>query len=587
MSESRLKRTVSSALWSAYGDALGFPTELASEDLVKRRVGQTRSTRTGQWKRLVGGKFGADVTLPAGSYSDDTQLRLSTSRAISGQGYFDVEAFAKIEMPVWQIYALGAGRGSKAAASSLANRSTAWFSNFFKGYESGGGNGAAMRIQPHVWAASKLDDKPSYLVDVIRNAICTHGHMRGIAGAVVHALSLAHVMQHGRMASDSDWLRYSDDIRSIPKLIKSDTDLLTFWAPTWEKNSKTTLERAADEVANEWSLSVRKAMDCFAQTNESPTVLYAKIVEGDNGLSKEERGSGLKSALFANVAAFLGQRAGSQEIMEVVANLLWSDTDTIASMAGALIGAAKPDAKFIGEIQDEPYIRMEANRLFNISQGAAEGTFPYPDTLYWQAPRAAIDTLTVADGVYVLQGFGPVSPVGQRFKGRQKGAAWQWFASSWGQSLLIRMRAELGVSSEALDKAVERDKNIADLFDYQSQDLELETELSVPDSEVVYDTGSDTYTHVAAPTFAVQDSYVDTQQTVAVDVLYEEDFIPSKGITVDIDALSTEAIKSFDPELIGQHLLLLAEQPNGVTLATGYASIVAKARATRLRHRRG
>ncbi len=269
----------------------------------------------------------------------------------------------------------------------------------------------------------------------------------------------------------------------------------------------------------------------------------------------------------------------------MVANLLWSDTDTIASMAGALIGAAKPDVKFIGEIQDEPYIRMEANRLFNISQGDTEGTFPYPDTLYWQAPRAAIDTLTVADGQYVLQGFGPVLPVGQRFKGRQKGAAWQWFASSWGQSFLIRMRAELGVSSQAVDKAVEREKNIADLFDYQSQDLELAAELSVPDSEVVYDT--DTGTHVAVPTFAVQDSYMDTQQTVAVDVLYEEDFIPSKGTTVDIDALSTEAIKSFDPELIGQHLLLIAEQPNGVTLATGYASIVAKARATRLRHRRG
>ncbi|QCI15511.1 ADP-ribosylglycohydrolase family protein [Pseudomonas putida] len=581
MSESRLKRTISSALWSAYGDALGFPTELASEDLVKRRVGQTKSTRTSQWKRLVGGRFGADVTLPAGSYSDDTQLRLSTSRAISGQGYFDVEAFAKIEIPVWQIYALGAGRGSKAAASSLANRGTAWFSNFFKGYESGGGNGAAMRIQPHVWAASKLDDKPSYLVDVIRNAICTHGHMRGIAGAVVHALSLAHVMQHGRMSSDSDWLRYSDDIRSIPKLIKSDTDLLTFWVPTWERNSKTTLERAADEVANEWSLSVGKAMDWFAQTNESPTVLYVKIVEDDNGLSKEERGSGLKSALFANVAAYLGQRAGSQEIMEVVANLLWSDTDTIASMAGALIGAAKPDAKFIGEIQDEPYIRMEANRLFNISQGATERTFSYPDTLYWQAPRAVIDTLTISDGQYVLQGFGSVSPSGQRFKGRQKGVTWQWFGTSWGQSLLVRMRAELGLDSEAVDKTVERDKNIADLFDYQSDDSEVESELSVLDADVAYDA------EAVVPNFIAQSSYGDNQQEVAIDVLSEEDIIPGETVAIDIDALSSEAIKSFDPELIGRHLLLIAEHPNGVTLATGYASIVAKARATRLRHKRG
>lgn len=580
MSETRLKRTISSALWSAYGDALGFPTELASEELVTERLGQSNSTRTGRWKRVVGGRFGAKVTLPAGAYSDDTQLRLSTSRAISGQGYFDVEAFAKIELPVWQIYALGAGRGSKAAASSLSNRSTNWFSNFFKGYESGGGNGAAMRIQPHVWAASKLDDKASYLVDVIRNAICTHGHMRGIAGAVVHALSLAHVLQHGRMAAESEWLKYSDDILSIPSLIRSDSDLQTFWVSTWEKNSNTTLERAADEVAKEWSLSVRRAMDWFVQINEAPSVIYERIVEADNGLSKEERGSGLKSALFANVAAYLGQRAGSQEIMQVVANLLWSDTDTIASMAGALIGAAKPDANFIGEIQDEHYIRMEARRLFNISQGVVEDTFSYPDTLYWQVPRAAIDTLIVVDGDYVLQGFGKVSPVGQKYMGRQKGAAWQWFTTLWEQSLLIRMRAELGVNSEATNKAVERDKNMADLFDCQTDDRELETELSVLDTDVARDND------VSVQNLIDKDSDTDTQQMVAVDILYKEDLIPDKIITIDIDALSSEAIKSFDPVLIGRHLLLIAEQPNGVTLATGYASIVAKARATRLRHRR-
>lgn len=580
MSETRLKRIISSALWSAYGDALGFPTELASEELVTERVGQTRSTRTGQWKRVVGGRFGAKVTLPAGSYSDDTQLRLSTSRAISGQGYFDVEAFAKIEIPIWQIYALGAGRGSKAAASSLSNRSTNWFSNFFKGYENGGGNGAAMRIQPHVWAASKLDDKPSYLVDVIRNAICTHGHMRGIAGAVVHALSLAHVLQHGRMAADSEWLKYSDDIRSIPKLIKSDSDLQTFWVTTWEKNSNTTLEHAAEEVAKEWSLSVRRAMDWFVQTNEAPSVIYERIVEADNGLSKEERGSGLKSALFANVAAYLGQRAGSQEIMEVVANLLWSDTDTIASMAGALIGAAKPDAKFIGEIQDEHYIRMEAKRLFNISQGVVENTFSYPDTLYWQVPRAAIDTLTAVDGHYVLQGFGKVSPVGQKYTGRQKGSAWQWFTTLWGQSLLIRMRADLTVGNEAATRSAERHRNFADLFDYQSDEVELDVKLPEVEQDVAV------ISDMTVQKAVVLDNSAELKETVAVDDLSAEEYINRSTQGVDIDLLSSEAIKSFDPELIGQHLLLIAEQPNGVTLATGYASIVAKARATRMRHKR-
>ncbi|WP_341472876.1 ADP-ribosylglycohydrolase family protein, partial [Pseudomonas viridiflava] len=126
---------------------------------------------------------------------------------------------------MWQVYALGAGRGSKSAASSLCNRSTNWFSNFFNGYVNGGGNGAAMRVQPHVWAAADVTNKHSYLVDVIRNAICTHGHMRGIAGAVVHAVSLAHIFQHGRVPSETEWFQFTSDIRSIPSLIKSDSEL--------------------------------------------------------------------------------------------------------------------------------------------------------------------------------------------------------------------------------------------------------------------------------------------------------------------------------------------------------------------------
>jgi hypothetical protein len=264
--------------------------------------------------------------------------------------------------------------------------------------------------------------------------------------------------------------------------------------------------------------------------------------------------------------------------MEVVVNLLWSDTDTIASMAGALIGAAKPDAKFIGEIQDEDYIRTEANRLFNISQGAAEKTFPYPDTLYWQAPRATIDTLVVAEGAYVLQGFGNVSPVGERYTGMQKGTAWQWFTTFWGQKLLVRMRVELAAGSKAASKTGERDKNIADLFDYQSDGGGVYAEPSSITEEVKY------VRDVSVKGSIGQDHQKESVKAILAGRSIEDE--PTKSNIIDLDMLSSEAIKGFDPELIGQHLLLLAEQPNGVTLAAGYAAIVAKARATRLRHKR-
>ena len=578
MSEARLKRTISSALWSAYADALGFPTELASDKIIHQRLGHSKVTRTEQWKRVVGGRFGARVPLPAGAYSDDTQLRLATSRAISGNGYFDVEAFAKIELPVWQSYALGAGRGSKAAASALCNRSNNWFSNFFPGYENGGGNGAAMRVQPHVWAAVDLKNKASYLTDVIRNALCTHGHMRGIAGAVVHAASLAYVFETGGVPSPEDWLGFGDDIRTIPQMIAGDTDLATFWVSMWEQKSGQKLHDAVDEVAGEWEQSVRNAVEIInSSVRHDSASLYAEIVKSENGLSREERGSGLKCALFANVAAFLGRRLGSQEIIGVVANLLDSDTDTIGTMAGALIGAANPEARYLGPVQDEECIRAEAERLYHLSQGRKVFSFKYPDMLYWQPPRAMMDLLTSSNNSYTLEGLGQVSPIGKPYSGSQKNTAWQWFKLASGQSLLVRFRAEMQPGSTAVAGL---QVDTVDMFDQSNEPDDFVEMVGSPrPSEVPPSLPNATDSKPAA----VKELVVKLEQGIDL----AEDELERIGVqvsSIDLDYLTSEAIKGFDPQVIGRHLLLLAEQPNAISLSIAYTSIVVKARAARLKH---
>ena len=186
---------VSSSLWAAYGDALGFISELADSRTLAFRIKAKTVNKTVRWKRRIGGRFGVVLELPSGCYSDDTQLRLATSRAIRADGHFDVEAFAKIELPVWLCYSLGGGLSTKAAASSLIRENVNWFSNFFSdrssSYFDAGGNGASMRIQPHVWAASDLTKSSSYMKDVIRNSVCTHGHPNAFAGAFFHASCLA------------------------------------------------------------------------------------------------------------------------------------------------------------------------------------------------------------------------------------------------------------------------------------------------------------------------------------------------------------------------------------------------------------
>ena len=86
MTLNRQTQTRSSAIWAAYSDALGFITELADESRVRYRSGSSSVTHTIEWRRKIGGLTGTTILFPAGTYSDDTQLRLSTSRAIRGDG---------------------------------------------------------------------------------------------------------------------------------------------------------------------------------------------------------------------------------------------------------------------------------------------------------------------------------------------------------------------------------------------------------------------------------------------------------------------------------------------------------------------
>lgn len=160
----RKERTRNSMLWAAYADALGFISELVNEKGLERRTKGAALDQLISWKKRVGGRQGALVELPAGCWSDDTQLRLSVSRTIGNHG-FDVECFARIELPVWTSYALGAGRASIKAARNMGQGKQPWHANTFPGWFNAGGNGAAMRIQPHVWSSPGLNGE--YMRNVI------------------------------------------------------------------------------------------------------------------------------------------------------------------------------------------------------------------------------------------------------------------------------------------------------------------------------------------------------------------------------------------------------------------------------------
>lgn len=553
-------------LWSAYGDALGFITELCNKSGLEHRTrGISHITKLLRWTRRIGGQYGINVELPIGSYSDDTQLRLATSRSIRGDGSFDVQMFSKVELPVWLSYAFGAGIGTKTAAKSLRKRPIQWNSNFFRSnysrYIQGGGNGAAMRIQPHVWSARPSKTDAEVLKNIVRNAVVTHGHSRAIVGAAFHGLSLLHTLKQLNIPDPPAWFGILEELKILPDLIMSDEDLGYYWLPNWEKETRTSLSDAIanclDELKKDVSSAENALVNCTVSSNHE---MYRNLVKELGCFEKSSIGSGTKTAILALYLSY-AFRDSPHSGLVTAANLLGSDTDTIATMAGAIMGATisvEPPE----QVADMKYLTNEAKRLFAISNGENVESQAYPDMLYWQPPQTQLDVVGKYKDKWVIQGLGEATPgdiVGEK-RGRE--TVWQWFHLEFGQSVLIKRRH--------MPKVV-KEENLP----VKNVSISAQNELGT----------SKQYRVTKDQTKAVGRQKKLWQRETA-EVRKKELMHQSEG-TITIDVATNICIQSdFEKSIVGEMLMRLSEQENGIEKAIGFAAIIAKAKQVRMKKAR-
>lgn len=554
------KQTIrESMLWAAYGDALGFITELCSKSYLPRRTGgENRVTELIPWKRRIGGEFGVYVELPAGCYSDDTQLRLATCRSIRGDGFFDVETFSKVELPIWLSYSLGAGRGTKTAAEFLKKSQIQWNTNFYKSdyseYINGGGNGAAMRIQPHVWCAKRQKDSAEILKDVIRNTIITHGHSRAIVGAAFHALTLRETLLNERIPNPSAWFSIVDKLKKLPEIIHSDEELLFYWLPHWEEETQKSIKQAILQSVEELreDIGVAEKTLTKARVNESAGETYAQLVKQIGCLQRNLAGSGPKTALLASYLSYVFQDRPQEGLIEAV-NLFGSDTDTIATMAGAIMGViAKNDPP--EEVADIKYIVEESERLYKISEGQNTRSHLYPDMLYWRPARTKIDVVGQYNGKWVVLGLGEANPMKTvAEKGGKYPSTWQWFCLEFGQTILVKRRPKPKNFTKDLLPVKITTKEIKDKGTKVSDEKYKEDmKKQVLKEKELWDEGKFANIHE------------------------ELDFT--------IEIATDNAIRSgFKDELVGQILMKLAEQEDGIEKSIAFAAIIAKAKQARMK----
>lgn len=457
LTSQRLERALASAVWAAYGDALGFISELTSQAGLVRRLGRGGieapysldrliRDRPGDWPlqevqawpRRVGGQGGVTTRLPAGTYSDDTQLRLATSRTIR-RGRLDVDVWARVELPAFTSYALGGGRATKAGASHMTKPGSTWPSGRTADWARAGGNGVVMRIAPLAYVNfAGMSDETSMLSDVLRNGVVTHGHPRALLPACLHAIALSDTLEAGGLAPFEYMHTWLDRLRSIPSLIEQDRDLSHVFRASWERATKESFDGVWKATVDEMHDQV-EAFQAASGTN--PAERYVTAAGQLGLLNSKTNGAG--TSTFTAAYWLASEIKDAATALRLAVNVVGSDTDTIATMVGAHVGIVSDWRRL--KVQDRNYIAAETLRLVAPDHPGGTKVMRYPDLLAWKAPRAQADYLgrDPYSSRPAVAGLGPGTFLGDPVRDARSDFAWQWIGMDYGQMLLMKRRAQL------------------------------------------------------------------------------------------------------------------------------------------------
>ena len=164
-----LERLAGAALGCMCGDALGMPVEGWTAEAIRKNHGVL--------DRMIAGR------LPAGSYTDDSQMMIAILESLAAcGGRFEPAdlawCFARKFQP-WRGYG-GRIAGVMERISAGAQWDQAGTDSF--------GNGGAMRVG--VLGAWLAHDSDSLLMAALDQCRITHYHPRGLAGAAAQALAV-------------------------------------------------------------------------------------------------------------------------------------------------------------------------------------------------------------------------------------------------------------------------------------------------------------------------------------------------------------------------------------------------------------
>ncbi len=316
-----------------------------------------------EWTRREGGGYAPfQRRVPAGTYSDDTQLMLAVARSLNrGESWW--EHLTRFELPAWTLYELGGGGAIKRAANGWAKGQAPWEAKKAvdrKKYFAAGANGVAMRILPH--AIFGADDPNFDRVGerIVADGLTTHGHPRALVGALVAGYAMwTGLRWRGKV-------HYGELIEDCLSERQSWTHLPeSALAPGWKQSAEHELEAPYEAIWTQVGEETVALLTLCRNAIKRGSLARDGDVLDDLGAFGKEGGSGTRTAAAAIYLA-------SRYVAKPTAGLLAAafarkaDTDTIACLTGAMLGAFTGDSRADGlaaDLLDAGYIHDLAGRV--------------------------------------------------------------------------------------------------------------------------------------------------------------------------------------------------------------------------------
>jgi hypothetical protein len=289
------------------------------------------------------------------------------------------ERFSGVELPFWALYERGGGCATKRAVWSWTDGIAPWSDkralNDVKRYFEAGGAGVAVRILPHILFQADLQEFKPLADQIMLNGIVTHGHPRALVGALAHGYALWKSMRWtGRLDPGDlvgDLLDNTHQWSARPET--------TVKAPDWLK----TACRHTTGFLDVWDIVVGEMVTILRTCWQW---LYKNVPADDMDLLRHlrcfDKKIGGAGTITTGAAILLASRHAQEPLkgLAAAANAIGTDTATIASMTGGLLGAAHGET-WLNPCQE---LVQDSNHLirtaFNlVSKGGSAGQPAHPN----------------------------------------------------------------------------------------------------------------------------------------------------------------------------------------------------------------